>query len=155
MVGMEKSEFQARAPVVCTCMQLRKASRQVTALYDRHLEPHGVTVTQYGTLGMIRAFDGAGIGDLAEKLLTDPTTLTRNLRPLVRRGYVVLAENPRDKRNRNLHLTESGRNALRAARPGWEAAQREIAKVLGPKDGSALAGSIDRMLDKLTPQASK
>ncbi len=79
----------------------------------------------------------------------DPTTLTRNLQPLVKRGLVVMAPNPSDRRNRNLHLTESGREQFSTARPGWEAAQRHIAEVIGD-DGPHLAGAIDRMLEKLS-----
>ena len=50
----------------------------MTQIYDQHLEPFGLTVTQFSLLGHIRSFDGIGIGALAEKLITDPTTLTRN-----------------------------------------------------------------------------
>ena len=37
----------------CTCLRLRKASRRVSQIYDQHLEPFGLTVTQYGVLGHI------------------------------------------------------------------------------------------------------
>ena len=72
----------------CTCMRLRKVSRRVSQIYDHSLEAAGMTVTQYGVLGHIARFDGIGIGALAEKLGMDPTTLTRNLRPLERQGFV-------------------------------------------------------------------
>jgi len=132
----------------CTCLQLRKAARSVSQIYDRHLEPYGVTVTQYALLGYLKSFDGIGISALAEKLVMDPTTLTRSLRPLEARRLVVVAFDPRDRRNRNLHLTEAGRELRAAARPGWEAAQRQIAEALG-KDRAALTETIDRLLDKL------
>jgi DNA-binding MarR family transcriptional regulator len=136
-------------PSSCTCLRLRKASRRVSLFYDQHLEPYGLTITQYGLLGHIKSLDGIGIGPLAEKLVMDPTTLTRNLRPLERKGFVVMPADPRDRRSRCLHLTEAGRQAFEAARPGWNAAQHEIARVLGGKDGVALAATIDRMLDTL------
>ena len=82
----------------CTCMRLRKASRRVSQIYDRSLEPLGLTVTQFSLLGHLGSFDGIGIGALAEKLVMDPTTLTRNLRPLQRQGFVVLAADPHDRR---------------------------------------------------------
>jgi DNA-binding MarR family transcriptional regulator len=134
----------------CTCLRLRKAARRVSQIYDQHLGPYGVTVTQYGLLGHVKAFDGIGVGALAEKLVMDPTTLTRNLRPLERRGLLVMAPAPNDRRNRNLHLTDAGREAHAAAYPGWKAAQRQVAEVLGDRDGPALAVAIDHMLEKLT-----
>jgi DNA-binding MarR family transcriptional regulator len=48
-----------------------------------------LTVTQYSVLGHLVTFDGISIGELAEKLVMDPTTLTRNLRPLEREGLVA------------------------------------------------------------------
>jgi DNA-binding MarR family transcriptional regulator len=128
---------------------LRKAARRVSQIYDVYLEPHGLTVTQYGLLGHLWAFDGIGVGCLADKLVMDPTTLTRNLRPLQRRGLVRSAPDPHDRRNRKLSLTRAGRTAWRRARPGWEEAQRRVASVLGTERGATLAAIIDGMLAKL------
>ena len=103
----------------CTCMRLRKASRRVSQIYDRSLEPLGLTVTQFGLLGNLDRLDGISIGDLAGRLVMDPTTLTRNLRPLERQGFVVFAPDPNDRRSRCLHLTAAGREpTARPSRPG-------------------------------------
>jgi len=136
-------------PSACTAMRVRKAARRVTQIYDAHLAPFGLTITQYGLLGRIKAFDGLGIGELAEKMLMDPTTLTRSLRPLQRRGLLVLAADPRDKRSRSLHLTDRGRAAFDAARPGWQQAQRHIVATLGERQTAALHAALDRMVDRL------
>ncbi len=103
----------------CTCLRLRKASRRVSQIYDHYLQPHGLTITQYGLLAHLSRLDGISIGALAEKLIMDPTTLTRNLRPLERHDFIRLAADPRDRRSRRLHLTEQGRAALIEARPAW------------------------------------
>ena len=133
----------------CTALRIRKAARRVSQIYDQHLESAGLTITQYGLLGHLKSFDGIGIGALAEKLLMDPTTLTRNVRPLERLGFVVLAPDPHDKRSRGLHLTDKGRDAYAEARPAWAKAQRQIEQTLGADDASALNAALDRMLDKL------
>jgi DNA-binding MarR family transcriptional regulator len=140
---------KARAPTTCTCFHLRKAARRVSQIYDQFLEPHGLTVTQYGLLAHLRAFDGVGIGCLAQKLVMDPTTLTRNLRPLVRRGLVRSTPDDGDRRNRKLSLTAAGRTAWTRARPGWEGAQRRVADALGAEQRAALAAIIDAMLAEL------
>src|SRR2546430_7458823 len=115
----------------CTCLRLRKAARRVTQIYDGHVEPFGLTITQFGLLAHLRVLDGIGIGALAEKLVMDPTTLTRNLRPLARRGLVAMEPDPGDRRSRCLHLTDEGRQILRAARPAWARAQHHVEQVLG------------------------
>lgn len=134
---------------VCTCLRLRKAARRVSLIYDQHLEPMGLTVTQFGLLAQLSAFDGIGIGDLAEKLIMDPTTLTRNLRPLERGGLVVFAADPDDRRARRLHLTQHGRDAFGLAMPAWRRAQRQVEASFGPAATSALNATLDRMLDRL------
>jgi DNA-binding MarR family transcriptional regulator len=136
-------------PAACTAMRVRKAARRVTQIYDTQLEPFGLTITQYGLLGRIKALDGLSIGELAEKMLMDPTTLTRSLRPLQRRGLLVLAPDPRDKRSRSLHLTERGREAFDQARSGWQKAQRHIVQTLGDKETAALHAALDRMVELL------
>ena len=130
-------------------MRLRKATRRVSQIYDRSLEVAGITVTQYGLLGQLARYDGIGIGALAEKLIMDPTTLTRNLRPLERQGFVTMKADARDKRSRCLHLTASGRAAFEAAKPGWVRAQRRIEAALGGAEASALNAALDRVLERL------
>jgi DNA-binding MarR family transcriptional regulator len=133
----------------CTCMRLRKATRRVSQIYDRSLEKAGMTVTQYGLLGHIARYDGVGIGELAEKLIMDPTTLTRNLRPLERRGLVKVKADRSDRRSRCLHLTASGRAAFENAVPAWVSAQRHIEAAFGGLETAALNDALDRVLERL------
>jgi len=133
----------------CTCLRLRKASRRVSQIYDHYLERHGLTITQYGLLAHLNRLDGISIGALAEKLIMDPTTLTRNLRPLERQDFIRLTPDPRDRRSRRLHLTDQGRAAFIAARPAWSDAQRHIEDALGPSEAPVLHAALDHMLKRL------
>ncbi len=133
----------------CSALRFRKAARRVTQIYDHELEPFGLTITQYGILGHLFHFGGINVGALARKLVMDPTTLTRNLRPLERQGYVTLTLDNDDRRGRKLDLTEAGRARYKAARPGWQAAQDRIAATLGPENGAILADIIDGMIEDL------
>jgi DNA-binding MarR family transcriptional regulator len=149
MAGIdERTETKSRG---CTCLRLRKASRCVSQVYDRHLAPFGLTVTQYGVLGHLATFDGISIGELAEKLVMDPTTLTRNLRPLQRQGLVAVKRDRRDRRARRLELTGSGRRAFARAKPGWARAQRHIERAFGKAETPVLNAALDRVLERLTP----
>jgi DNA-binding MarR family transcriptional regulator len=134
----------------CTASRVRKAARLVSQIFDRHLERYDLTITQFGLLAYINTFDGIGIGELAEKLVMDPTTVTRNLRPLQRRGLVALAADPKDRRARRLHLTADGRASLKEAKPGWAKAQREVEAALGGNDTTVLHATLDRALAKLS-----
>jgi DNA-binding MarR family transcriptional regulator len=131
-------------------MRLRKASRRLSQIYDRHLEPLGLTVTQYGVLGHLSRFEGSSMGELAEKLVMDPTTLTRTLRPLERQDLVAIKTDRQDRRARRLHLTAKGAKAYERAKPAWIKAQQSIENALGEVDAPALDAALDRVLERLS-----
>jgi DNA-binding MarR family transcriptional regulator len=79
----------------------------------------------------------------------DPTTLTRNLRPLQRQGFVTIKPDRRDKRSRCLHLTAGGRAAFEKAKPAWVRAQGRIEEALGGSEAAALNAALDRVLERL------
>ncbi len=139
----------ATATPACTCLRLRKASRRVTQIYDQALDAHGLTVTQYGLLGYLKALDGIALGELAERLVMDPTTLTRTLRPMEKQGWVASTPDKDDARTRRVHITATGLATYRSAEPAWRKAQEKIATALGESDHKALARTIDHLLTAL------
>ena len=114
----------------CACFNLRKAARAVTQLYDEVLAPSGLRGTQFSVLAVIAAAGPATMTDLADTLVMDRTTLTRNLKPLLGRGLVERGEGE-DRRQRPIAITPAGRDALGQALPPWEKAQARIAGGLG------------------------
>jgi DNA-binding MarR family transcriptional regulator len=56
----------------------------------------------------------------------DRTTLTANLKPLERLGYVEIVPDKDDRRSRRLILTAAGRKVLAAAVPIWRATHDEV-----------------------------
>ena len=132
----------------CTCMRMRRATRCVTQIYDRALEPSGLTVSQFGLLayllGASRAPSKASsIGTIAEWLGMDPTTLNRNLKPLLAKSLVRNAADSTDGRVRVVRITEKGRRALLKAVPFWQNAQARVDKTLGPQ----VTADLNELLD--------
>ena len=132
---------QAPKSVGCTCLRLRKAARRVSQIYDRALEPCGLTVTQYGLLGHIGVLDGVGLGALAAKLVMDPTTLTRNLKVMLRQGWIAEAPDDIDQRGAPLKITAQGRKLLESIGPAWQRAQARAKRLLGA-DGVELLFAV-------------
>jgi DNA-binding MarR family transcriptional regulator len=127
---------------------LRRLARTVSRLYDRHLATTGLKTTQYSLLKSV-AFQASPVAELAARLGTERTTLTRNLKPLLDAGWVAL--NPgADTRQRIATITRSGRDKIKAARQAWLAAQTELERELGTPAVHALHASIDIALDRLT-----
>jgi DNA-binding MarR family transcriptional regulator len=127
----------------CAVFNLRKASRAVTQLYEEIMKTSGILPTQFTLLVVTRAHGPITISNMAEVLVMDRTTLTRNLKPLEREGLVSVAPGKDDQRSREVSLTSKGLQRLEQALPLWREAQRRIKHALG-------ANRLDRMLDDLT-----
>lgn len=133
----------------CTCLRLRKAARRVSQIYDSYVEPWGLTITQFGLLAHLRVLPGVSVSALAAKLVMDPTTLTRNMKPLAKKGLVAFRTDPEDRRTRALNLTAKGRETFRAAKPAWAKAQRHVEEALGDADVGVLHTALEGALARL------
>ena len=69
---------------------LRKSSRAVTQIYDTILKPSGLRSRQFALLGPMSNRGSITMTRLAKALVMDRTTLTRNLRPLEKQGFIVI-----------------------------------------------------------------
>jgi DNA-binding MarR family transcriptional regulator len=134
----------------CTCLRLRRTARRVTQIYDQMLEPAGLTLAQFSLIAHLYAGEGLSVGDLAEALDTDPTTLTRNLKPLIERRLVSVRQDEEDRRRRAIVLTPAGRGLLPVAYPLWRKAQAHMLRLLGESQTAQLNKTLDRSLGRLT-----
>ena len=135
----------------CTCFKLRSLTRRVTQLYDQTLAPSGLKVTQYSLLANARRRPGQPaptLSELAQKLFTDRTTLTRNLKPLADAGFVDVISGA-DARSKAVVVTAAGEAALLAARPLWKAAQLRLRELAGTERVEELHDMVDAMLPQL------
>ena len=138
----------------CTCLRLRKATRRVTQIYDRTLEPAGLTIAQFSLLASLFDGEGLSVGELAEALVTDPTTLTRNLKPLLDRGFLQVFVDPDDGRRRLIRLTNTGRAIVPKAYPLWRKAQAQVTALLGETETALLNKALDQSLERLIDRAN-
>ncbi|MEM7588037.1 MAG: MarR family winged helix-turn-helix transcriptional regulator [Acidobacteriota bacterium] len=121
----------ASMPTHCASYNLRRADRVVTQLYDEALRESGLKSTQFTLLSAVRIAGPVAINCLAERLVMDRTTLTRNLRLLQKEGWVEIHPGSRDRRVREVSLTEEGGRVQEGAFPLWQKAQSEVAERLG------------------------
>ena len=124
---------------LCTCSNLRKASRIITKLYDAVLQPSGLLATQAIVLTAIAANGTVRLSRLAEQLAMDRTTLARNLRSLETGGLVEVSAGE-DRRTRLLRLTDRGEEALSKVVPLWKEAQAFVIDRLGEDRWRAMMG---------------
>ena len=99
----------------------------------------GVTISQYRILSYV-GFQAQRAGELADRAAVSRPTLTVALDTLEQRGLVRRERVPGDRRGIRLELTDSGRDALRAAE---DALSDELASLIPP-------GDVDDVLAGLT-----
>lgn len=111
----------------------------VTQTYDEALKPSGLKSTQFSLLAVLDGIGTVPLSQLADSLVMDRTTLSRNLKPLTDKQLVEIRHGE-DRRVRQIALTDQGRAALAKARPLWDAVQSRMVARFGE---DRWAGFID------------
>jgi DNA-binding MarR family transcriptional regulator len=91
---------------------LRALEREVELSLDAQTECCGVTSAQCHLLLEIDERENASIGELADALELDPSTLSRTADSLVRAGLVSRADDPSNRRRQILELLPAGRDKV-------------------------------------------
>lgn len=127
---------------VCTCFRLRRAARQVSQIYDHELAAAGLSLNEYSILRHAERGGPRLLGELADSLGMERTTLTRNLKPLLEAGWLKEVRGE-DARQRLISVTASGRKRIASAKPHWLRAQRRIEASYGAARTDRLRMDLD------------
>ncbi|HEX4552888.1 MAG TPA: MarR family winged helix-turn-helix transcriptional regulator [Xanthobacteraceae bacterium] len=126
----------------CLCLHLQRAARAVARHFDELMRPTGLTSGQFSLLMSLNRPDPPTMRAVAELLAMDRTTLTANLKPLERRGFVRVRIDRNDRRSRRLVLSAKGRAALLAAMPAWEQGHALIEPALAGRNANRLRADL-------------
>ena len=143
---MTKLEDAAK---LCMCYNLRKTSRAITQFYDNMLEPSGLAITQFSLLVGLSIAENPTITKMANELIIDRTTLTRNLSILQNHGLIKITASGNDKREKNIIITNKSKELLATALPLWEKAQSTVVKKFGKKNCNDMLLDLSKII-KLT-----
>jgi DNA-binding MarR family transcriptional regulator len=124
------SAFTHQVRDYCLCLHVQRTARALARRFDDAFRPVGLTQGQFSLLTSLNRAVPPTIGDVAELLALDRTTLTANLKPLERRKLVKVTVDAEDRRSRRLMLTPAGRAVLAAAAPIWKRVHRQAERLL-------------------------
>jgi len=129
----------------CLCFRSRRTARAITRAYDEALRPTGLQATQVTLMNAVALGpDGAQpMGQLADFLALEISTLTRNLRALESAGLLDVGRSETDRRVRVVRLTETGKTRLAGALAYWKQAHSEILAALEPDTAASLHAALD------------
>lgn len=94
----------------------RSMVRELGLLNDAYFEI-GVTLAERHLLIELAGTLAPTMGEIAERLLLDKSTISRLISKAVKKGYIECITDKKDKRKRFLKITEVGKQTLRAFEP--------------------------------------
>lgn len=126
----------------CLCLHVQRAARALARRFDDALRPVGLTSGQFSLLMSLNRPKPPTMGSVASLLAMDRTTLTANVKPLERRGMLVISPDPSDRRSRLLSLTDAGRAALSTAVPIWKREHETVELLVTGSDPETLRADL-------------
>ncbi len=133
----------------CACSSIRRATRAVTQFYDKFMKNTGLTTPQFSLLVNIYKLGSISVNDLADKLLMDQTTVTRNITVLKKYSYVSIKKEESDARKKFISLTKEGLSKVTEILPLWENTQIQIEAGIGKERYQLFLDVLDD-IEKLT-----
>lgn len=107
-----------------------------------------ITPGLFGMLQVIAANPGLGQSRLAEAMEVDRSTVVKVIDQLERRGLIVRAPSPNDKRSHCLRLTGKGRTALRRMETLVLMHESEFTEILSADERQILVGLLMRLYNR-------
>lgn len=130
----------------CYCINSRRLSNLITNKYDRHLQEINLTVNQYSLLVNINQLEICSVSDLAIYVGLERTTLVRTLKPLFDKKLIEdISETTQ--RNRQIKITQIGKEILEKGKPLWKQAQKEIEDKIGKDNILVLSEIFSKLID--------
>lgn len=122
--------FDRIQPQLCINAKLRKLHRMLNSAYMAKLKPFGLGGSMLSILFIIGKKPGVNQRTIADMLVLDQSTMSRDLKKLVTKGWVSLQKG-QDARNSELFMTEAGFELLEEVVPIWEELQNNVQGILG------------------------
>ncbi|WP_232838461.1 MarR family winged helix-turn-helix transcriptional regulator [Streptomyces geranii] len=126
---------------------LRRAEWGIQARKDQRLRPLGVAAAQYSMLISVHTDPGLTGAELARFLNITPQAVASQVARLEERGQLERRPHPRHRHVQELHLTDAGRETLRAADAVIVEIERQITVRLGSRKAAQLRVLLDEVAD--------
>lgn len=133
----------------CIGFNLRKATRSINQVYEELLRPIGIRGTQYSLLVVLQMCGPITVTELADIVVMDRTTLTRNLEVLEKQDFATVTAGI-DRRTRVVAITPDGLAILVKAYPLWAQAQAKIKEVMGGDELQSLLERLSALTQAIT-----
>lgn len=122
--------FDRINPSTCMNGKLRKLHRLINSAYQEKINPFGLRGSMLSILFIIGKRPSVNQKTIADALILDQSTMSRDLKKLVKNGWVCI-EKGQDSRHSELFLTDEGYQLLERVTPVWETLHHKVENILG------------------------
>ncbi|MFL9871367.1 MarR family winged helix-turn-helix transcriptional regulator [Paraburkholderia megapolitana] len=143
---MATSEYAAASATLCNCTAIRQAARHMTRFYNACLADVGLYGPQYIMLLFLSRHGAVTMAEMAQALAIDRTTISHNLRPLERDGFVSISIGKEDKRSRVIALTATGKRSVQKGRRAWQRAHELFEAKFGSEKARAMRAMMAQIV---------
>jgi DNA-binding MarR family transcriptional regulator len=128
----------------CVASTFRRTTRAITKAYDAALQPSRLSSTQFAILVAVAKTQPVAVGDLADVLLVDSSTLSRSL-VLMQRQRLVAVSGRSAMRQRFVTLSPQGAHRLQDSVPRWRKVQAQFVHLLGSNHWKELQRDFEKL----------
>lgn len=131
---------------------IRRLNQLSTHVFLKHMQQIGLDLTpvQFAALDAISTYPGIDQAGVAAKIAYDRATIGGVIDRLENKGYVARTISQRDRRARELRLTELGRSVYDQTLPVVTALQDEILPGLRPEERARFTELARKAIDNMT-----
>ena len=127
---MKKSVFDRIDPAQCINARVRRLHKLLDHVYQERLKVFGLKGSMLSMLFLIGKQEGITQSGIAERLVLDQSTVSRDLKKLIERGVVEAAQGE-DPRSNQMKVTLKGYELLDEIAPVWADLHRDMSAFLG------------------------
>jgi len=130
MKASNSPRFDKIDPRTCVNGKLRKLHRLINSVYMKNLKPFGLRGSMLSILFIIGKRPGVNQKTIADTLILDQSTMSRDLKKLIDNQWVI-KKIGNDSRHKELELTVEGFQLLEEVTPVWERMHHAVQEILG------------------------
>ncbi len=133
---------------------IRRLNQTSTHIFAKQMQEDGVDLTpvQFAAMDTIAANPGIDQAGVAAKIAYDRATIGGVIDRLVQKGHVTRNVSEKDRRAREVRLTDTGRALFQEILPKVERMQDEMLQELTPQEREVFLDLTRKALGKSAPQ---
>jgi DNA-binding MarR family transcriptional regulator len=131
-------------PLACLTFNFQRTARSLVRGFEARVKHLGLSAPQFTSLSLLAGFGELTVTQIADRIGTDRTTMTRNLEVMRVKGWIAPAVSD-DLRLHIWTITPTGRALLSEAMPAWREWQAHVVKIFGHDTATTILSAMGKL----------